>query len=400
VTRLPRSQTSDSLTSVTSGEAGEILFSMGEVQVFHVSPGGEVTTPSYPETLHVIRLDRPVDKAGTELPPAFIEVGDWTYPLVRGKSPIMKSNYGGYMFPDLEKGNIAGGAVGLLIPESVTEVDREIFESLLTELTTSFKTQEDVETEYAEYREFSSSLATGLVSGAEVVGRGMVKGAVKTSELLFHGSEYAKRHIAPEGVRPVDPKVQAGLETARWVSTGACRVSGWLVSKVGSATAALARVAAPHVERGATRALTHFSSQSSVESKQQIAIAGEIASGTVAAVSTMFLALENSSKILAKNLANNTVLIVSHKYGADMAAATDAAFATAGNSYQTFYNVGALGAKGIAKRAVKDTAKAAIGVDQGEVNRRADKSQDKEVEVGQVLRSLASGETSEKKGGS
>ena len=66
------------------------------------------------------------------------------------------------MFPDLEKGNIAGGAVGLLIPESVTEVDRwgdsqlaslymtkhsnsrEIFESLLAELTTSFKTQEDV----------------------------------------------------------------------------------------------------------------------------------------------------------------------------------------------------------------------------------------------------------------
>ena len=99
-----------------------------------------MTTPSYPETLHVIRLDRAVDKAGAELPPAFIEVGDWTYPLVRGKSPIMKSNYGetvivnhhhliflssgGYMFPDLEKGNIAGGAVGLLIPESVTEVDR------------------------------------------------------------------------------------------------------------------------------------------------------------------------------------------------------------------------------------------------------------------------------------
>ena len=92
-------------------------------------------------------------------------------------------------------------------------------------MTTSFKTQEDVETEYAEYREFSSSLASGLVSGAEVVGecnpqgqcsfnwllmtgRGMVKGAVKTSEFLFHGSEYAKQHIAPEGVRAVDPKVE------------------------------------------------------------------------------------------------------------------------------------------------------------------------------------------------
>ena len=34
-----------------------------------------------------------------------------------------------------------------------------------------------------------------------------------------------------------------------------------------------------------------------------------------------------------------------------------------------------VGVKGIAKRAVKDTAKAAIGVDQAEVNRRADRSQ-------------------------
>ena len=100
----------------------------------------------------------------------------------------------------------------------------------------------------------------------------------------------------------------------RWVSTGACRVSGWLVSKVGSATVALGRLAAPHIERGATRALTSLTSQSSNEASSQLAIAGEIASGTVAAVSTMYMALENSSKILAKNIANNTVMIVSHKY--------------------------------------------------------------------------------------
>jgi len=112
----------------------------------------------------------------------------------------------------------------------------------------------------------------------------------------------------------------------------------------------------------------------------------------------MFVALENSSKILAKNLANNTVMIVSHKYGPDMAAATDAAFATAGNSYQTFYNVGALGVKGIAKRAVKDTAKAAIGVDQAEVNRRADRSQDAATNVNDVVRSFTNTENQKKEG--
>ena len=51
---MRRSETSDSVTS----QQGEILFSMSGVQVFHVSPGGEVTTPSYPETLHVVRLDQ------------------------------------------------------------------------------------------------------------------------------------------------------------------------------------------------------------------------------------------------------------------------------------------------------------------------------------------------------
>merc|ERR1719154_640070 len=111
---------------------------------------------------------------GKKLPPAFIEVGQWTYPLVRGESPVLKSQYGGYMFPDLEN-DIRGGAVGIIIPETVTETEREIFDSLLAEITTAFKTQEEVEEEYAEYREFSSTLATGLVKGAEVVGRGIVK---------------------------------------------------------------------------------------------------------------------------------------------------------------------------------------------------------------------------------
>ena len=44
------------------------------------------------------------------------------------------------MFPDLE-GDTTGGAVGIIIPDTVTETDREIFESILTEITTAFKTQ-------------------------------------------------------------------------------------------------------------------------------------------------------------------------------------------------------------------------------------------------------------------
>jgi hypothetical protein len=42
-----------------------------------------------------------------------------------------------------------------------------------------------------------------------------------------------------------------------------------------------------------------------------------------------------------------------YRYGTDAAAVADAAFATAGNSYLTFYNTAALGPKGIAKRVAK-----------------------------------------------
>ena len=123
--------------------------------------------------------------------------------------------------------------------------------------------------EYQQYREFSSSLANGLVKGSEVLGRGMVRGAVKGSELIFHGADYMKQYITPEAeAREVDPRLAQGLAAAAWVSKGACRVSGWLVSwcsasstltiscqvgRVGEATMALGRLAAPHLERSANR---------------------------------------------------------------------------------------------------------------------------------------------------
>merc|ERR1719397_282544 len=375
------------------GEVAEVLLTMEGVQVFTVAADGEVSTPSYPETLHLVKFTR--DGHGNAAP-AFLEAGSWTYPLVRGRSPVLKTEYANcYMFPSLEPGD-EGGAVGLLIPSSVGQHERDILESLLHELTSALRTKEKVDLEYEQYREFSSNLATGLVKGSEVLGRGMVRGAVKGSELIFHGADYMKQYITPEAeAREVDPRLAQGLAATAWVSRGACRVTGWLVGRVGEATMALGRLAAPHLERSANRALTHMTSQSSHESSNQLKIVGEVASGTVAAVSTMYMALENSSKILAKNIANNTVILVSHKYGTDMAAVTDSALSTAGNSYLTFYNAAALGPKGIAKRAAKDTGKAFIGVDTEAVAARANTVPDQQnLAVRDVLDSASSDSSS------
>ena len=39
-----------------------------------------------------------------------------------------------------------------------------------------------------------------------MVGKGMVKGAVKTSEYLFKGTDAAKAYIQPEDPKAVDPR--------------------------------------------------------------------------------------------------------------------------------------------------------------------------------------------------
>merc|ERR1740131_358485 len=146
-----------------------------------------------------------------------------------------------------------------MLPDNITEQQRSRLDELLNELTrisstaTSLKTEAEIEQEYKEYKEFSGAFAEGIVKGAEIVGKGMVKASVKTSEIIFKGSDYAKQYITPEQAASIDPRVKKGLEIAQTVSSGACRVSGYLVSKIGWATMKLGHLAAPHLERQANR---------------------------------------------------------------------------------------------------------------------------------------------------
>lgn len=80
------------------------LFKIGDgVQIFFITPEGYVSAPSYPSSLGVYKfLDQVQQQSGsnTATPPAFLKVGDWTYPLVPGCSPVLHANWGSYVFPD------------------------------------------------------------------------------------------------------------------------------------------------------------------------------------------------------------------------------------------------------------------------------------------------------------
>ncbi len=85
--------------------------------------------------------------------PAFLQVGSWVYPLIPGKSPILKSNEGSFLFPDLDD-SIEGNAIGLILPPDILDIEKQRFEAIIQELTTSKK--EDL-SEYDQYLEYSGT---------------------------------------------------------------------------------------------------------------------------------------------------------------------------------------------------------------------------------------------------
>ena len=101
-----------------------ILFTIaGKVQIFYISKNGNVSAPSYPSSLFIFKFK--IDDTT-----AFLKVGDWVYPLVKGKSPILKSNEGAYLFPDLDE-NVEGNAIGLILPSDILPIEKQELETIL-----------------------------------------------------------------------------------------------------------------------------------------------------------------------------------------------------------------------------------------------------------------------------
>ena len=186
----------------------QILFTIaGQVQIFYIKSSGEVSAPSYPSSLFVFKFCSNDSKDSDTA--AFLQVGTWVYPLIKGKSPVLKSNEGAYMFPDLDE-SIEGNAIGLILPNDILDVEKLEFERLLQELT---KSPEDLK-EYDECLEYSAQVSAGLIKSAEVVGNnGCNTGIPRNSQIIrpqgyfdilnnrtFISKQILKSHRGPMGI--------------------------------------------------------------------------------------------------------------------------------------------------------------------------------------------------------
>ncbi|XP_072547614.1 spartin b isoform X2 [Salminus brasiliensis] len=403
------SHTSNSAPSPQSlGEDGEELFFLPHgVQIFFVTPDGQVSAPSYPGYLRIVRFTSEFSERVPGRPPAFLQVCDWLYPLMATDSPVLLCNTGVYMFPDMMAPS-PGSYVGVVLSSELPQSERELFQDLLSQMTDlrvqvspssppskpqrssaappqasdgaadtinlgqkvpmgppqevarPAAEEEEGEEEDKVLPEWSEKVAHGILTGASWLSWGLVKGAEYTGKAIHKGATKLREHITPED-KPtqVSPTVTKGLHVAKQATGGAVKVSQFLVDGLCTVASHVGRELAPHVKKHGGKLLPE-SMKKDKDGRSNIDGAMVVAASGVQGFATMWTGLESAAKNIATSVATETVNTVKHKYGAAAGQATDHAVNSAINMGVTAFNIDNLGIKAMVKKTGKETAHAIL----------------------------------------
>ncbi|XP_035536095.1 spartin b isoform X1 [Morone saxatilis] len=385
------SRTSSSTPSPQSvGEEGEeMLYIPHGVQIFFVTPEGQVSAPSYPGYLRLVKFTRDHSDTVPNRPPAFLQVCDWLYPLMAMDSPVLLCNTGVFMFPDM-MAPTPGYYVGVVLSSELPAADRVLFQDLLSQMTdlrvqapdeaaesinlsqkVPITTLEETAPEATEptaeeteedkpLPEWSEKVANGILTGASWLSWGLVKGAEFTGKAIHKGASKLREHITPED-KPtqVSPTVTKGLHVAKQATGGAVKVSQFLVDGVCVVAGCVGRELAPHVKKHGGKLIPE-SMKKDKDGRSNIDGAMVVAASGVQGFATMWTGLEVAAKDITSSVASETVTTVKHKYGAAAGQATDHAVNSAINVGITAFNVDNLGIKAVVKRTGRHTAQAIL----------------------------------------
>ncbi|XP_072333131.1 spartin a isoform X2 [Scyliorhinus torazame] len=359
-------------------DAYELILIEQGVQMFYVTPDGQVSAPSYPGYLRIVTFSGTEAGAAQNRPPSFLQVCDWLYPLIPSQSPVLQCNNGVYMFPDVMSQD-PGVYVGVVLSSELPASDREHFEDLLKQMT--YLKVQDPEASAGEINlsqtvpidherqpstqenilpEWSDKMARGILTGASWLSWGLVKGAEFTGKVIQKGASKLRTHIQPED-KPatVSPTVEKGLSVARQATGGAVKVSQFLVDGLCAVASTVGRELAPHVKKHGSKLIPEAIKKDN-NSKANLDGALVVAASGVQGFATVWNGLECAAKCIAKNVAAETVHTVKHKYGSAAGKATDNAVNSAINVGVTAFNIDNLGIKAVARRTAKETGNAIL----------------------------------------
>ncbi|XP_069061625.1 spartin isoform X2 [Pleurodeles waltl] len=310
----------------------ELILIPHGVQIFYVTPDGQVSAPSYPGYLRIVKFMDAEGAAAQNRPPAFLQVCDWLYPLMCTQSPVLHYNTGVYMFPDVMS-QVVGCYVGVVLSAELPAADRELFEDLLSQMSDLRVQDVDAAVESIDLSqtvhivpeppgedkeklpEWSEKVAHGILSGASWISWGLVKGAEYTGKAIHKGASKLREHIQPdENPTEVSPTVAKGLNVAKQATGGAVKVSQFLVDGVCAVASCVGKELAPHVKKHGSKLIPEALKKDK-DGKSPLDGALVVAASGVQGFATVWQGLECAAKNITKSVASETVQTVRHKYG-------------------------------------------------------------------------------------
>jgi spartin len=344
-------------------KASELLNIENGAQIYYIANDGTVSTPSYPTTLTIYSFDKETrnsyEKNQSKNIVAFIKVGTWVYPLIPNESPIMKTTFDSYIFPNEnneESNNMPISTfIGITFPANINAEQKIFFEDVLSNygaliyqnqeandtkrplipstsastITPSNSSNEPLSKQFKSDKEKEKQSDSSITSesSAEYISKQILSGAEYLSKGVEKTTEYANKYINKSGeqmkakLEPnpqptnVDPTVQNLLKNVRYGTHVSVRVSSYLVNKLGSIATATAKKVAPHIKSG-SKALLSKSGLASNEktANNYVENACMVASSSIQGFAILYDSLEQAAKTLAKNVSEQTVNVVDYKY--------------------------------------------------------------------------------------
>ena len=324
--------------------AAELLRLENSVQIFFVTSDGKVSTFSAPETLRIFQFSQ--DQADSTS--TFLQVGGWTHPLIPGASPCLQAENGALMFPDIYS-DLPDCSVGLVIMDGISEDIRADLVNLLSQHT-ALKSQTLLPPDQR-----LGSIGSAIVKGAEYLAQGIEIGAEKAGDLIEYVTDKSQKKLSKaEEDAKIGSLTKGSISAAKSATTATVKVSGYVANRVGKLTKSMAGYLAAKAEKP----ISGVVSTTGGDKKQgTMAYLVDAARGGLIAYGTVYTGLESSAKVLGKNIKDNSVKVVSHKYGGDAGHVFGDACTAAGNAAMTYMNLQSLGLKGLVKKTAKETGK-------------------------------------------
>ncbi|XP_028839823.1 spartin-like [Denticeps clupeoides] len=347
----------------------ELLFFPGGVQVYSVDTNGHISTCSYSSYL---RITVPIDRPSNPFPdraPAHLQTCD----LVRALYPdtlVLLSSSGVFTFP---QSSTTGSCIAVVLSSELPESEHTLFRKLLSQLTNlrvqplgaegvTFEHRENTstkplnqpvsrETEHIILPKWSERLSQSIQSGSSWLGQGLVKGGDHTGRAIQQGGTWLRQHITPEDTpHKVSPNVTRGLQVAQHGTTGAVKISHFLVDGVSTVVGCVGKEVAPHVKRHGNK-LIPASVKENKSGRSNMNGAKAVASSGVQGLSTLWTSLEMATKTVGRSASSETVATVKHKYGEEAGDATNSALGSVRCLSITAFNMNNLLVQGILKSA-------------------------------------------------